>query len=342
MGRRSPKLAHKEAAVKALFAYAKLQSGMTQIELEEQLIPSYRQSKNKRHNQEAVSGNQWSRWANGYALPEIGLVKQLFDSCVQKLISGEWKENGLEGEWADLLVVVSDQRSASLSKHRFALKIAYSSLNAPSIITKEMIRGIEFGYYIPPDEDIEKLFFTKMLNTQANAMQRTDRAIMFRDEAEQNALQAMLKEIETNFGDNKQDKVRLAKFNRRWGLTGDGVDWADKLLLTMQEDVAVLSEIADRYISLGGGVDDSMDEVKIGYQLKQDAMQLQKRIEEVSMGEGHQKIEWKNELHFFNMKVQGLDGALETRYLSVVEVPEIDHAGRHAQDLHPHLFAPIL
>jgi len=71
-------------------------------------------------------------------------------------------------------------------------------------------------------------------------------------------------------------------------------------------------------------------------------MRLQKRMEEVSRPGSHQRTVWKNELHFFNIKVQGLDGAQEFRYLSAVEVPERDHAGRHARDLHPHLFAPIL
>lgn len=341
MGKRSPLLANKEDAVKALFRYAMQQSGETQRELERQLLSSY-QSRNDHRDQEAVSGQQWSRWVNGHTVPEIGVVKVLFDFCVENLIAGKWTENRQEAEWADLLVAVSDQRTVSLSRHRSALKLAYSSLNAPSVITKEKIRGIEAGYYMPSAEEIERLFFTKMLNTEANAMQRTDRAITFNDEAEENALQAMLKEIETNYGQNAQDKVRLAKFFGKWGLIDDGTDWSEQLLLRMQKDVTMLFEITERLSSLDGGLGTTMEEVQIGDRIKQEAVKLQKIIDSVSVAGSEQRAVWKNELHFFNVKRQGLDGTQEFRYLSVVEVPEIDYAGRHARDLHPHLFVPIL
>jgi len=340
MGKRSLKLVGKEAAVRALFKYLERQSGKSSIELERQFIPSY-QTQTKHRDLDAAPGKQWSRWSDGPIVPSIQTVKKLFDFCVNQLISGGWKETGQESIWAGLVEAVCDQKVLLLAKHRIALVIAYRRLQAPNIITDTKIRGIEVGYYLPPSEEIEKLFFVSVNVDHRNALVGNQRCITVKNDYEENAVRSMLKEIETTFGENTKDISKLAGFRNRWKLPEGEADWSDQLLSRMHEDAKILSEMADRYHLLGGGITNALIETRVGERITEARQQLQDRLDQISMMNPHQRIAWKNEFYFFIVKAQELDKPVEARYLSVVEARETDHYGRNLRELNPLLFRPI-
>jgi hypothetical protein len=332
MGRRSAKLQGKEELVKNLIQYVQTQTGMAQAELEKLFKPQSMHSRS--------AGKQWSRWATGYVQPGISVVAEIFDFCVNKLISGEWKSNGQEGEWSHLLDAVGDPKILLLAKHRYALLIAYNCLQAPGLITQEKIRGIEAGYYLPTIDEIDTLFFYSTKHHR-DAPNVSLRAITVRNEHERDAVRSMLKEVEIYFGENQKDQSKLASFNRKWGIIGGDKSWSSQLLARMHNDASALREIAERYKFLGGSITENFDEAKIGNQIDVLSSTLESRIEKIYTMNMHDRIEWENEFYNFIVKFQGLDESIESKYLSVVELDEFDFAGRNNRGLSPHFFAPI-
>lgn len=332
MGRRSAKLQGKEELVKNLIQYVQLQTGITQAELEKLFKPQSMYSRS--------AGKQWSRWATGLVLPGISVVAEIFKFCANKLISGEWKVNGQEGEWSPLLDAVGDPKTLLLARHRYALLVAYNCLQAPGIITVEKIHGIETGYYLPSIDEIDTLFFYSTRHHRA-ALNVSMRAITVRNRDERDAVRSMLKEIEIHFGENLMDGARLAGFNRKWGIITGDKPWIDQMLARMSNDVSSLREIAGRYKMLGGGVTENSDEVRIGKQIESVSSALKDRVEEIYSMDIDGRIEWENDLYYFIIKFQALDDSCESKYLSVVELDEFDFAGRKNRELSPHLFAPI-
>lgn len=333
MGRRSAKLHSKEKLVKNLIQYVQSQTGMAQADLEKMFKPQSMHSRS--------AGKQWSRWATGYVQPGISVVAEIFDFCVNKLISGEWKVNGQEGEWSQLLDVVCEPKILLLAKHRYALLIAYHCLQAPGIITKEKTRGIEIGYYLPSIDEIDTLFFysTKHHSVAPNVSLR---AITVRNEHERDSVRSMLQEIEIYFGENKKDQSKLlASINRKWGIIGGDKSWSAQILSIMHNDASALRKIAERYKLLGGGITENFDEIKIGKQIEVISSGLESKIEKIYTMNMHDRIEWENEFYNFIVKYQGLDESVESKYLSVVELDEFDFDGRNNRDLSPHLFVPI-
>ena len=339
MGRKSAKLKNKEKAVIALFKYIKQQSGKTQIYLEKKLCIS--ENAPSETIEMGWMGKQWSRWSIGEVLPEINLVKKLYEFAVKNLIDGAWKENGNEAEWAELLPAVIKSELSFLVNHRPALTISYRSLSEfHAFITPEMIRGIEVGYYIPPAEDIDKVFFMNVLNTHYNALTRIDRFITLDSDDDTKLVDVLLFDLDANFGINKQDDVFYKFLAEQWGLSASNTnipDLLDQLLLKMSDYADSLEEMADRMISLSGGVLGAEDS-KIGDQIRVSAISMRKRVDELS-GSADKKAGWRSDLLFLISKCKDLDGTLELKYISVAPMPEKDRGGRSYRDLRPELFA---
>jgi hypothetical protein len=151
----------------------------------------------------------------------------------------------------------------------------------------------------------------------------------------------LLKDIESCFGISDHDKIESSKIFRRWNIVvEENNDWAEQLLLKMQDDLGVLEEISKRLILAGGGLSDDLffEEAKIDNTILQSANDLQKRINQISTMSPAERIIWKNELYYFNVKAQGLDGYTKSKYMCVCETLEIDYGGRNIRELHLNKF----
>jgi hypothetical protein len=200
------------------------------------------------------------------------------------------------------------------------------------------------GILHSPLDEIEKLFFIDAINHE-DTLSRVDRFVTCKNKEELSSVGMLLKDIESCFGISDHDKIESSKIFRRWNIVvEENNDWAEQLLLKMQDDLGVLEEISKRLILAGGGLSDDLffEEAKIDNTILQSANDLQKRINQISTMSPAERIIWKNELYYFNVKAQGLDGYTKSKYMCVCETLEIDYGGRNIRELHLNKFLPII
>lgn len=254
MGRKSPKLNEKGGAVVALLKYVKQQSDKTLLELEREFTPRVEKTDNPEGLSDNHGGRQWSRWIHGNAQPEIRIVTTLYKFACKQLIKGEgeneWKENGNESQWSELLPAVIDPKLNFLvdkSKKSTLLKILEQIEN--SLVTTRMVRGIKAGYYIPEADELREIFWSKPSKKEDEADNEYVpwHRIWPENDVEKAEMELLMTDILVNLGMSAEDLTRLEKYAKRWGLAGtDPASWSDQIYQQIQRDVQTLSEIRNR------------------------------------------------------------------------------------------------
>jgi hypothetical protein len=258
MGRKSPKLEAESEAVVALLKYIKQQSKMTLLQLEYKFTPRKETEESKRKGKEDNHGGRgWWRWLQGKNQPGIELVTALFSFASEQLITGEWEENGNESNWVGLLPAVIDSRySIFIDKKSTFLKILEELQNpflpqpSHSWVTNKMLRAVSAGYYIPRDEDIRNIFWSKPNELDA-CYKEHEYIPRYRvwptNDDDRKEMEILLTDILANFGMPAEDHIALEEYARDWGLVGnDLMLWSDQVQHQIQFDAQLLSNISKR------------------------------------------------------------------------------------------------
>jgi hypothetical protein len=233
MGRRSPKLKGMDKEVLALLKYARQQTGMTLLELEFKFTPR----KSKDEVGANYGGRQWSRWLSGKIQPEIWVVHDVYNYTCRQLINGSWIENGSESEWAPLLQTWIEPKYLFLLEKRFTLLKILEQLEEP-MLTENMLRGIEAGYYIPSEDEIRKIFWPEKYTKGGFE------DILAKDKVEQYEMEALMTDILGNFGASEKNLNAIKYLANGWGFTGnDLASWGEQLHQKVKLESKLLNDL---------------------------------------------------------------------------------------------------
>lgn len=236
MGKRSPKLEGKEAAVKALLMYVKEQSNMTFLGLERKFTPRKEISeKNANHG-----GTQWWRWIHTGTIPRVDIVRDVFAFACDQLIRGQWKENGEESIWAALLPAVIDARFSFLIEMRSEFLNVLEQLNKPQyeqarnpFVTENILRAASVGYFFPTEIEMRKIFWStpdRLDAVYANNEYVPWHRIVADNTVERDKLEQLITEIFVNAGVAPEAHSEMQDFAKGWGLLRDNLEsWANQM-----------------------------------------------------------------------------------------------------------------